>query len=106
MSRKEVMNRLNFVLWGDDYERFSVNAGPDGCPVITVDLHHKKTSESKKIINNIIKLIMVPFQLDVIHGYNHGTSILCMIRNDFFNPRVRRIEGDPVNNGITHLYVA
>lgn len=100
MSEKEIMNRLEFVLYMNNKDRYSVIMGEK--PNITVDLHMLTCKEAKKLINQIIAICRFPFELSLIHGYNHGTALRTMVQSDFNeNPRIKAITQQEHNEGLT-----
>lgn len=72
---------------------------------IIVDVHGLKTHEAKRLINNLVVMLRGSFELKIIHGYNHGTSIKEMIWNEFKNKKVVNKLADKSNLGVTYLAV-
>lgn len=72
--------------------------------IIKIDLHGLRQEEAMKVIDKALASAgTTVYQLQLIHGYNHGTSLRKMI-NDWYRyePKVKRIiQGD--NPGITVL---
>lgn len=89
----------------EDFRRLTYvhSSGED---VVSVDVHGMKCWQAKRFINNIINLANRPFRLTVIHGYNHGTAILDMVRNHLENKHIIERTDDPNNQGITYLAIA
>lgn len=74
--------------------------------IIEIDVHGKNIEEAKKAIDIQIHTAGKSiYRLRVIHGYNGGTRIRSMLREEYGygrEPAVKRIEmGD--NRGITEL---
>lgn len=94
------MSRLNMILTKEDIDR--VQEFPDR---MSVDLHGKTRKEAKKLLNNIINVILHPFTIEVIHGYNHGTALKDMIFNEEINPRIISKDVPVYNIGETILLI-
>ncbi len=92
---------MKIVFTEDDMRRIREYEGK-----IVVDLHGKKRREAIVFVNNIINLVHHPFEMDLIHGYNHGTVLKEMVLEEQINRRIvnRRCSND--NLGVTHLNVA
>lgn len=102
---EQIMKLLGFLFFGDSIWRVKVTYDTDGVPVVKLDLHQMKYKEAEKTITNVISLLRFSFKLCLIHGYNHGTVLKDMIRNDYSN---KRIVGAiyPMNAGETILKIA
>ena len=74
--------------------------------IIEIDLHGLKADEAKKKIDAVIRgASSSTYRIRVIHGYNRGTSLRGMIREEYGygrEPKVLRIDGG-WNEGITEL---
>jgi len=105
MGCEQIMTKLSFIMWGEDLNRFAVTVNEDGEIVIRVDLHHLTKKVAEKVLQSIISVNRFPFTLDVIHGYNHGTVLLEMIRNEFSHQRIQRIYSNSYNPGETYLVI-
>ena len=73
-------------------------------PFVKVNLHGMTQDQAIKVIDNAIASAgPATYQLQVIHGFNRGTSLRSMIQDWYrYDPRVKRImPGD--NPGITVL---
>ena len=82
-------------MWGQDYmsEAF-----------VKIDLHGLRQEEAIKVIDKAIATASpATYQLQLIHGYNRGTSLRSMKYDWYqYEPKVKRIiPGD--NTGITVL---
>ncbi len=71
-----------------------------------VDVHEFHQAEAKRMLNNMINLVINPCKITVIHGYNRGTVLMRMIRTDLKNPKIRKIESVSYNHGETLLEIA
>lgn len=73
------------------------------CEVLRVDLHKMKVWEATVYLNNVVNRTPKDIkEIVVIHGYNNGTALLDMVRNDFVNKRIKmKLKG--LNQGITSL---
>ena len=106
MSCDKIMERMTFLLWGEELNRVSVKDSADGSITITVDVHRLTRKQANKLLSNIIKLFMFPFTLDVIHGFNRGTAIKTMLNTDFSHDRVLGMHSPVYNPGETFIQVA
>ena len=73
-------------------------------PIVRVDLHGMRREEAAKVIDRALAAAGPEvYQLQLIHGYNRGTSLRSMILDWYrCEPKVKRIvPGD--NPGITIL---
>lgn len=73
-------------------------------PFVRIDLHGMRQEEAIKVIDKAIASAGPgTYQIQLIHGYKHGTSLRSMIHDWYrYNPKVKRIiPGD--NPGITIL---
>ena len=69
-----------------------------------IDLHGLRQEEAMKVIDRAIAAAgSTTYQIQLIHGYNRGTSLRSMIYDEYrYDPKVKRIiPGD--NPGITIL---
>ena len=73
--------------------------------IVTVDLHGMKCADAKRVVKNIIALHQGAFLLELIHGYNGGTSLKRMILSGMFSSRVKERISHPGNYGLTTLVV-
>ena len=75
-----------------------------GAPIVKLDLHGMFQDEAIKTIDRALKAADdSTYQIQLIHGYNRGTSLRSMIHDWYqYDPKVKRIvPGD--NPGITVL---
>ncbi len=73
-------------------------------PFVKIDLHGKTQQEAVRVIDRALAGAgPATYQIHLIHGYHHGTSLRSMIRDEYrYEPKIRRIiPGD--NPGITVL---
>jgi hypothetical protein len=78
----------------------------DGDNKMIIDLHQLTAAKAMKLLNNLIALNRDDCEIDVIHGYNHGTSIKDTIWNCMQNPRILEKQGVAHNPGMTILKIA
>lgn len=75
-----------------------------GKPIIDIDLHGMFRDEAIKAIDKALKSAdFGTYQIRLVHGYNHGTSLKNMIIEEYrYHPKVLRVQpGD--NLGTTVL---
>jgi DNA-nicking Smr family endonuclease len=75
-----------------------------GKPIIDIDLHGMYRDEAIKAIDKALKSAdSGTYQIRLVHGYNHGTSLKNMIIDEYrYHPKVLRVQpGD--NLGTTVL---
>ena len=75
-----------------------------GKPIIDIDLHGMYREEAIKVIDKALKSAdSGTYQIRLVHGYNHGTSLKNMIIDEYrYHPKVLRVQpGD--NLGTTVL---
>ena len=75
-----------------------------GKPIIDIDLHGMFRDEAIKAIDKALKSAdSGTYQIRLVHGYNHGTSLKNMIIDEYrYHPKVLRVQpGD--NLGTTIL---
>lgn len=97
--------RLKRIFTTNELGRIMINEDT-GSLFITVDVHGLTCREARRFINNIINVIPCPFQLEVIHGYNHGTAIKEMLATNFRNMRITERHPDSYNYGVTYMTLA
>lgn len=73
---------------------------------LTVDLHGMCQSECRWLVRTMIAIIFTDFQLNLIHGYNHGTKLKEMLLATNLSDRVTDMYCDPWNPGMTHMHIA
>ena len=75
-----------------------------GAPFVKVDLHGLRQEEAIKVIDKAIAAAdSSTYQIQLIHGFNRGTSLRSMIYEEYrYEKKIRRIiPGE--NQGITIL---
>lgn len=75
-----------------------------GQPFIDLDLHGMQRADAMKQIDQALKKAdYTTYQIRVVHGFNRGTALRTMIREEYrYHPKIKRIiPGD--NPGITIL---
>lgn len=100
-----IQERFSGIYTSKETRRIHVNETVTGISVV-VDVHGMTCSQAKRFINNLINVARCPFILTVIHGYNHGTAILRMVRNELDNQHITRRFLDQYNQGVTYLAIA
>ena len=73
-------------------------------PFVKIDLHGKTQQEAIRVIDRALADVSpATYQIHLIHGFNHGTSLRSMIRDEYrYESKIKRmIPGD--NPGITVL---
>ncbi len=101
-----VISRLSMILTVEELDRIQVSQNADDEIIIVADVHGMTCTGARKLLNNIINVIRVSFQLIIIHGYNHGTAIKDMLANNFFNHHIYDKYTDTYNYGVTHMLIA
>lgn len=101
MSERTMM-MFKMVFRGEDLQRINVINNRE----IEVDLHGLGTKASLIFINNIINLNRNQCELNVIHGFNHGTALKDMINGRLHNRRITNIKPVVGNPGVTVLECA
>lgn len=99
-----IQNRLSSILSENDMAKISLKSKDGICMI--VDVHGMKCFQVKRLINNIINVVRIFFQLIIIHGYNHGTAIKDMLAERCLNVHVINQYVDPYNQGMTHMLIA
>lgn len=75
-----------------------------GNPIIRVDLHGMYQDEAINVIERTLRTVdSSTYQIELIHGYNRGTSLKDMIFDEYrHDRRIKRVKpGD--NLGVTIL---
>lgn len=104
-----VMDAIHTLYSNDDFHRFTYS-NIAGHTKVLVDIHGMTYSDAKQFINNAIAIVSTlsqcPSQMTVIHGYNHGTALQHMVRNDLTNKHITHRILDDKNPGITRLIIS
>lgn len=106
MDITEITYRMDFLLPEGSDRRLEAEESEDGKIKITVDMHGLTTPQARRLLNNIIAAVRRPFEMEVIHGYHHGTAIRDMIYTDFQNPKIQSRTLQCWNPGTSILEVA
>lgn len=77
-----------------------------GRPFVDVDLHGCHQDEAVKKIEKALKQVTAgTYQIRLIHGFNHGKTLMHMIRDEYrYDQRIRRIMPGS-NPGVTVLVI-
>lgn len=106
MKREDILERMSFVMYGEQLRRVMVYDNENNDMVIRVDTHGMCKESAQKALNNIIAIVRSPFILDVIHGYNGGTAIKQMVQKDLKSPKIVGRRSPLKNPGETLLQIA
>ena len=106
MEFEELLNRLSFVVYGDNKWRLTARQQKDTVPEITCDVHGLSVLEARRMIRNIINITRVPVHLIVIHGYTHGTAIKDMLAQENVADRIVNRFCPESNPGETVMNIA
>ena len=99
------MSALHTLYTPDDLKRFKC-VDTAGQATVWVDVHGMTCRQARRLIDNLINLSDCSLRLAVIHGYNHGTALSKMVRNDIDNKRILTRVGCKYNPGITFLDIS
>lgn len=107
MDMEVLRKRLGFIIYGNNIWRLlSFGQTETGEPSITIDAHGQTVREARRMILNIINITRHPMQLDVIHGFNHGTAIRDMLAKESFGGRLEERFSPVYNPGETIMRIA
>ena len=107
MNKKMLQEKLNFVIFGEnEWRLYQATIRSDGTPSITLDVHWLTKNEAKRLIMNVINVLHNTVNLEVIHGYNHGTAIKEMLADENFDGRLTERYCPEYNPGITKMRIA
>ena len=74
--------------------------------VVTIDIHSLEKSQAKsKLFNYIANAPGDVTEIVVIHGYNSGTILRDMVRNELRHSRIRDRMISVINPGITTIFL-
>lgn len=104
MTEMTITARMADIFTDDEKNRVSVECGGQGTS-LAVDVHKMSRVECMRFLKNLIALFRDSFSLTVIHGYNNGTVIRDMVRNEKLSPKVTSVRWDTHNDGVTRLCV-
>ena len=88
-GRENIMFKMSMIFTKEDMDRVSIKKEQNENLVLKADLHNMRYWEAYHFVNNLIALNSDPFELDIIHGYNHGTVLKDMVQKDLNNPRIK-----------------
>lgn len=106
MGCEQMMDRMSFILAGENLKRVIVKKNAEGKPQITVDLHGMDCRTAKRVIKSIIAMYRFSFDLVLIHGFNHGTALKTLINTDIVNDRIMSKKSPSYNPGLTVMAIA
>ena len=102
MNSAQVIAKLSMIFTKEDMERVHASVGQNGEEIIFADVHGFHAGRARRFLKNIIAMMRKAFELVVIHGFNNGTVLKDMIREDF---KSLQIETDECNEGRTIMYI-
>ena len=103
--KEEVMEKaIRTIFTQNEIDRITSKIR-NGEPTVTVDVHGMTVKDARRMLLNLLAMDREGYDLRVIHGYNRGTAIKDMIRDDLPNPRVVGKIEPPHNPGETLLVV-
>lgn len=105
MKTSYIISRFAQIFTDEEISRMSYRETRGIIEAVIVDVHGLKVVKARRLINNIINLIMGSFELFVIHGYHNGTAIRDMLREGIGNHKVVSWIGVAGNQGITCLTI-
>ncbi len=106
MGYEQMMDRMSYLLPGENLQRVRIGHGPSGEMIIRLDLHGMRVAQARRVIEGILLLSREDFLLDLIHGYSHGTALKELIFCNLQNTRIRERRSLPHNPGETLLRIA
>lgn len=106
MGSKQVLDRMEFVLWGESIRRVNVEQGANGQMVLVIDLHSMDKQSALKVLRNSIILFPGSFEIRAIHGYNRGVVLKNAIANELKHERIVSRVSPSWNPGETLLQIA
>lgn len=106
MNYQDIVYRLNTIFDSSTLERIKITNNINGEIIIVIDLHRLSCKNAKRLLSNVIANVRIDSRIDVIHGYNHGTSIKDMLLQEFSNVHIIEKHLDPHNQGVTHMSIA
>ncbi len=109
MSRKEIMQKITFVVFGENSWRIWLEQKSDGRWCLYFDAHGLNVQQAKKMLKNVIAIAPCEIELAVIHGFHNGTAIKHMIHNEGrkdLGYRLIRVSSPWNNPGVSNLQIA
>lgn len=104
MDTKATEENLRFVVFGEDAWRLRISK-KKGELFVSYDVHGQSIPEAKRNITNIINASRIPFSLEIVHGYRHGSAIKEMIANELNNKKIKRRYTVRKNKGVTYFLI-
>ena len=104
MRKEKMLAKIGIVMTKDEIKRIKITEHKSGVNV-QVDLHELRKPQAMRFIKNILNLITGPFNLSVIHGYNHGTVLKNYVNNELQSKRIKERHVLPNNLGMTVLSI-
>ena len=101
-----IYDKINFLFPENESKRIQMSETKANGLSIMFDAHGLKCWQAERAINNLINIVQRPFTLTIVHGYNHGTAILKMVREKLTNPHILQRQTDTYNQGVTYLAIA
>ena len=101
MSYDQLVDRVHFMVYGDDAWRASIVKGADGTPEICYDVHGMTAKKAVQSLEDLVKVCRSPMVLEVIHGFNHGTAIKDSLNSVSFDDRIVNKYSPENNPGVT-----
>lgn len=80
MSQREIMNKVAFVVFGENSWRVRLEATEGGRWRLYFDAHGLSVQQARKVLKNIINACPCEIEIVLIHGYRHGTALKSMVR--------------------------
>ena len=106
MSRKESMQNVTFVVFGENKWRIWLEQKSSGKWCLYFDAHGLNVQQAKKMLKNMIAVLPVSIEMTVIHGFHGGTAIRDMIRSENLGYRLQGVYSPWYNPGVSNLQIA
>ena len=100
----KMQQKLQLILSKEKYERITFNKENDE-EYITIDLHYLSCRDAERLVRNVIAVSDESFELELIHGYIHGTALKQMLENYKISDRIIQRQGVAYNLGMTKMKV-
>ena len=102
MNRTE--QKLKMLFTKDVCDRITFTE-KDNKENIQIDLHTLSCKEAERLVKNVIAVASEEFELELIHGYTHGTALKSMINSHKLSDRVSNKYGLAYNPGVTRMTI-
>ena len=106
MSCDQMLKNMTLIFTCEELSRISFHKTNAGVVDMNLDLHGLNCYQAKKVLKNVINVVRDEFNLNVIHGYNHGTVLKEMVSKTDFCSRVIKRSCPSWNPGMTILTIA